>query len=127
VAAPVSPALPAATKAAPFVNSLGMKFVPVPGTPVLFCIWETRVRDYAEFAKANSPNDTWQKKMLHDIPISREPNDPVVAVNVEDSRAFCQWLTTKESAAGMLPRGAHYRLPTDLEWSAAVGLGEEEG
>ncbi len=36
-----------------FVNSLGMVFRPVSGTEVQFCIWETRVKDYAVYAAAN--------------------------------------------------------------------------
>ena len=40
-----------------FVNTLGMKFVPVPGTKVQFCIWETRVKDYAAYAAANTEVD----------------------------------------------------------------------
>src|SRR5882672_10465511 len=35
----------------PFTNSLSQRFVPA-GTPgVLFCIWETRVRDFEAFVK----------------------------------------------------------------------------
>ena len=37
-----------------FTNTLGMPFVPVPGTDVQFCIWETRVKDYAAYAAANA-------------------------------------------------------------------------
>jgi hypothetical protein len=40
----------------PWENSLGMKFVPVPGANVLFCIWETRVQDYEAFVKATGHN-----------------------------------------------------------------------
>ena len=115
-----------ATKSAPFVNMLGMKFVPVPGTKVLFSIWDTRVQDYREYARVNSVDGAWQTQQLADTPVSREPEDPVVAVSWDDARGFCRWLTDKESAGGKLPPGARYRLPTDEEWSIAVGLPPEE-
>lgn len=48
-------------------------------------------------------------------------------VGWEDAKAFCEWLTEKEIKEGVLPRNRFYRLPTDLEWSAAVGLPKEKG
>ena len=116
-----------ATKDAPFVNSLGMKFVPVAGTKVLFSIWETRVRDYAVFAKAKTVGDAWTKQEKDGVPVGREPDHPVVGVNWDDSRRFCAWLTEKEAAEGALAKGAKYRLPSDEEWSWAVGLPPEVG
>ncbi|MBT5847212.1 MAG: hypothetical protein HOH86_11520, partial [Verrucomicrobiales bacterium] len=40
-----------------FVNTLGMPFVPVAGTEVQFCIWETRMKDYGAYAAANAGVD----------------------------------------------------------------------
>ncbi|MEO6742032.1 MAG: SUMF1/EgtB/PvdO family nonheme iron enzyme [Chthoniobacteraceae bacterium] len=116
-----------ATKDRPFVNTLGMKFVPVAGTKVLFSIWDTRVQDYAAYAKTNKVDDSWTKQASDGVPIGREPEHPVVGVSWEDANAFCKWLTKKETAAGKLPKGAVYRLPTDEEWSIALGLPPEVG
>lgn len=55
------------------------------------------------------------------------PEHPVVNITWKEAADFCEWLTEKESAAGSLPEGMVFRLPSDLEWSAAVGLAHEEG
>ena len=107
----------------PFTNTLGMKFVSVPGTDVSFCIWETRVKDYAAYAAANAGVDeSWKKPGF-----KQEDTHPVVEVSWNDAQAFCEWLTKKELAEGKIKAGQKYRLPTDAEWSVAVGLGQEQG
>ncbi len=121
----VSPAT--ATKDTPFVNTLGMKFVPVPGTQALFSVWDTRVVDYAAYARMNKVDGAWMTMQRDGVPVGREPDHPVVGVSWEDAQGFCQWLTEKESAEGKLPKGFKYRLPSDEEWSWAVGLPRELG
>lgn len=120
----------------PFENALGMKFVPVPGTNVLFSIWETRVQDFEAFVKETGHDatqgmystrgdgwkqqgDTWKSPGF-----PQGPTYPVVGVNQADAKAFCEWLTKRERAAGRLGPDQSYRLPTDAEWDAAVGKDE---
>jgi Sulfatase-modifying factor enzyme 1 len=137
--AQVPTALEKATKEQPWQNSLGMKFVPVPGTQVLFCIWDTQVEDYSAFVDATG-NDTtggmwslgqegWKQlgATWKEPGFSQGPTHPVVGVSWYDATAFCAWLTTQERRSGLLPTGASYRLPTDQEWSIAVGLDSESG
>ncbi|HRQ87926.1 MAG TPA: bifunctional serine/threonine-protein kinase/formylglycine-generating enzyme family protein [Bacteroidia bacterium] len=109
-----------ASKDRPFVNGLGMKFVPVPGTDALFCIHETRYKDYAAYAKENPGGDGAWKIQSSDsfIVTDRNEDHPVWLVSWEDAKAFCEWISKKEGRA--------YRLPTDAEWSIAVGLGGKE-
>ena len=104
--------LSGATKEQPFVNSLGMKFVPVPGTNVLFSVWETRVKDYQAFCDATG-RSWWQKPRFQ-----QTADHPAVNVSWEDAKEFCEWLSEKE--------GKRYRLPTDHEWSCAAGIGDRE-
>lgn len=137
--APPGPAerLVLASKDAPFENSLGMKFVPAGTLGLLFCVWETRMRDFDEFVTRGSydmkkgekaytfesggwkqAGGDWRNPRF---PVPQSPDHPVVCVSLNDAKAFCVWLTTREQQSGMLPAGARYRLPTDQEWSAAVG------
>jgi formylglycine-generating enzyme required for sulfatase activity len=129
----------------PWENSLGMKFVPA-GTPrVLFCIWDVRVKDFKAYAQATGykqpgginvmkmkiaangskslageldPNASWEQPGFE-----QGPTHPVVGVSWSDAIAFCEWLTKKERGEGKLDSHQMYRLPTDAEWSTAVGNG----
>ena len=147
---PGAPPPPPTTQVSPpadgkLVNSLGMTFVPVSGTAVRFSIWDTRVQDYAAFATATgrawdkpsyaafatATGRAWDKPSYAAFATATGPTwgptHPAVMVSWEDAQAFCGWLTTRERAAGRLEAGQEYRLPTDAEWSVAVGLGVEPG
>ncbi|HZI31215.1 MAG TPA: SUMF1/EgtB/PvdO family nonheme iron enzyme, partial [Candidatus Binatia bacterium] len=112
-----------------WTNHLGMVFVPVPHTQAAFSIYETRVSDFAAFAATHSKLDgtDWNHALYHKVtPVSVGPDYPVVAVSWNDANAFCYWLTKTERQMGIIPHGAVYRLPTDVEWSWAAGIGDRE-
>jgi len=124
----------------PWTNSLGLRLVPVSATAVWFAVWETRVQDFAAFAEAThheagSPmyglvSNRWEllpDRSWRNPGFPQEGTHPVVGVSWEDARAFCRWLTTREQGLGLLTPRQRYRLPTDLEWSRAVGLEPEVG
>jgi len=102
-----------ATKERPFVNSLGMKFVPVPGTNVLFSVWETREQDFAPLSRATGVKPAPKNPKDYTQCSPTGPTMPVTMVGKAECDAFCRWLSQKESLT--------YRLPSDDEWSAAAG------
>lgn len=102
----------------PFTNSLGMKFIPVGDMRV--SIWETRVQDYAIFVQTTG-------RRYEPTDFQQAPNHPIVKVNWFDAVAFCKWLTEKEHDDNLIEERQSYRLPTDREWSLAVGLQNEPG
>ncbi|MCB1226606.1 MAG: SUMF1/EgtB/PvdO family nonheme iron enzyme [Verrucomicrobiales bacterium] len=107
----------------PYTNPLGMKFVPVPGTQILMCIHETRNKDFAVFAAENRNVEDSRKNLDFELrkatyAIKNNAEHPVIKVNWGEASAFCTWLGTKD--------GQTYRLPTDHEWSCAVGIGDQE-
>ncbi|MDF1656600.1 MAG: SUMF1/EgtB/PvdO family nonheme iron enzyme [Verrucomicrobiales bacterium] len=125
-----------ATKDRPWINSLGMKFCPVPGRPgVLMSTHETRVKDFRAFTEAT---DYIQKGGAHLFEVKEKPGGgyttnwvhrekasweepgflqsdehPVVCVTWDEAKQFATWLSAHD--------GNNYRLPRDVEWSAAVG------
>ena len=127
--------------AALFKNSLGIPFRKLPGLPARLAVWPVRVRDFTAFANATGHDATsgmlslgpddhdWlpNGRTWRDPGFAQSPDHPVVGVNHFDALAFCRWLTRCERAAGTLASGQRYRLPTDAEWSAAIGLRAEHG
>lgn len=98
------------------VNSLGMVFVPVPGTKVMMCVHETRFQDYMPYLAAKPPQPDARRPFQVDGLWGWE--DHPVALTWKEAQSFCSWLSQKE--------GRKYRLPTDEEWSHAVGIGGRE-
>lgn len=114
---PAVAAAPASVPKPVFTNSLGMQFVPVAGTQVLMCIHETRNQDYRAYAaavKGVNPSPIFSDKS----PADQEADHPIRNVRYIDAAGFCEWLSQKE--------GRKYRLPTDEEWSLAMGVGPAE-
>ena len=147
---PTFPSPATAAREAPWRNSLGMEFIPLPAQPrVLMAVYETRIADFAQFinsevgtlpdwrqsGKESQGRGTmqvlgprgWRRgehATFDDPGFPVTPQHPVVGMTAARAQFFCTWLTLRERQEGRLRDGQFYRLPTLAEWRSAAGLAD---
>jgi formylglycine-generating enzyme required for sulfatase activity len=104
-----------------FTNSLEMKFRLLPAGGVYFGKNEVREQDVAAWAAATG------KVRDKRLTFEQTPEHPAVNITWSEAKDFCNWLTEREHYKKSIKPEASYRLPTDAEWSQAVGLSPESG
>jgi formylglycine-generating enzyme required for sulfatase activity/serine/threonine protein kinase len=65
----------------------------------------------------------WEAVMGNNPSMFEGANLPVERVNYDDALEFCRKLTARERAAGRLPEGYEYTLPTEAQWEYACRAG----
>jgi formylglycine-generating enzyme required for sulfatase activity len=61
-----------------------------------------------------------------ELVFNADDNAPMYWVSWDDAVEFCRRLNAREGAAGRLPKGHEYRLPTESEWEYACRAGTKQ-
>ena len=93
-----------------------MEFVWVPAMEMWIGRYEVTNEEYLRKDKEHDSGD------FREVSLS-DPRQPVVRVNFDDAVAYAAWLTEQERAAGKLPEGWRYRLPSTMEAIAYTRAG----
>ena len=99
------------------VAELGMEFVWVKALNAWMGKYEVT---NGEYRKMKPDHDS----AVYDGHTLNGDRQPVVYVNWDDAVAYAKWLTDRERAAGRLPAGWVYRVPTENEWAACASCGD---
>ncbi len=103
-----------------WVNSLGLRFLPL-SPNLLACATEVRVSDFSAFVAMTGASTSGSTDFVQDS------DHPAIGVSRSDAEHFAEWLTAQERRMGLIEPTDSYRLPTDEEWSAMMGLKNERG
>jgi len=105
------------TPGQPWATQTGnMEFVWVPG----LSMWVGRFEVTNDQYKLKDPEH--DSGDFRELPLTG-PRQPVVRINFEDCVEYAAWLTEQEQAAGKLPEGWRYRLPSRTEAIAYTRAG----
>lgn len=100
------------------VPRVGMEFVWLPALGYWVGKYEVTNGEYRAF-RPDHDSGSFEAYSLNG------DRQPVVCVSFADAKAFATWLTEQERAAGRLPEGTVYRLPTKDEWTALARCGDD--
>lgn len=142
------PSPTSATIAAPWQNSTGLKFVPVPDHQSLMSTTEVRISDFMVYLEERDaltppwllsytlgPSPTLERLSVlgpnhweATLTVTRQAyedaqdlNEPAYGMSLVEGYRYATWLTWKERASGQIAQTHHYRPPTNDEWTAVGG------
>ncbi len=88
-------------------------------------VHQVKITNAFAIGKYEVTQDEYTKIMKRNPSNFKNPKNPVETVSWFDAISFCKELTKQEQAAGRLPKGYRYRLPTEAEWEYSARGGNK--